>query len=145
METTRNVKGALSFLAVSMIIVVYDVAGTYTHPKWGEKTPAALMHIMPFLMNVIVPSVFVLAGFAAAYALMGDRRGYLGIMAIGVLALVWDAFPAVWRLQAGAPEGASICIFEMLVGIIMIRYAFLALREQREAGARVAANVPSGV
>lgn len=129
MEISRNTKGAMSFLIMAIITVVYDVVSNYHNPTWNAKVPMWLMHRMPFLMNVFIPFVFLVAAFALAYMFMGYRRGYVIALIFGVLTVVYNILPGIWRLQAHAAEGAAICGFEIIMGLIMMWYAYAALRE----------------
>ncbi|MGH3155882.1 MAG: hypothetical protein ACRDNF_04805 [Streptosporangiaceae bacterium] len=129
MEISRNAKGAMSFLIMAIITVVYDVVGDCQNPSWNSKVPMWLMHRMPFLMNVFIPFVFLVAAFALAYIFMGYRRGYVIALAFGVLTVVYNVLPGIWRLQAHAADGAAICGFEIIMGLIMMWYAYAGFRE----------------
>jgi hypothetical protein len=130
-EMSRNAKGAISFLIMAIVTVVYDVVGDYKNSAWNQKVPMWLMHRMPFLMNVFIPFVFLVVAFALAYMFMGYRRGYVITLGFGVLTVVYNIFPGIWRLQAHAAEGAAICGFEIIMGLIMMSYAYAGLREGR--------------
>lgn len=131
MEISRNTKGAMSFLVMAIITVVYDVVSNYQNPSWNKHVPMWIMHRMPFLMNVFIPFVFLVAAFALAYMFMGYRRGYVIALVFGVLTVVYNVLPGIWRLQANAAEGAAICGFEIIMGLVMMGYAYAALREGR--------------
>jgi hypothetical protein len=140
MERSRNVIGAISFLAITMFMVVYDMIMEHTNEAWTERYPEVVHHSMGFLEGVVIPAIFLLSGFALLYAIMRDRRGYIGVLLLGILGIVWNVPAAIWRFQAEAGFGASICLFQVAIGILTAAFAFGALQESR-----VGMGAPSGV
>lgn len=131
MDLTRNVKGALSFVVTMMFLVVYDMIMEHSNMAWTTHYPSFVVHSMGPLEGVIIPAVFVASGAALWYSVLADRRGYVGLLLLGILAIVWNVPAAIWRFEAGAPYGAAICIFGILTGLIIGRFALGALQEDK--------------
>jgi MFS family permease len=142
MDLTRNVKGAISFVVIMMFLVVYDMIMEHSNESWTMDYPSFIHHSMGALEGVVIPAIFVLSGAALLYGVLADRRGYVGLLLLGILAIVWNIPAAIWRFEAGAPYGAAICLFGILTGLIIGRFALAALQESRSAApmpSRVAA------
>lgn len=140
MERSRNVAGAFGFLALTMFMVNYDMIMEHTNHEWTMKYPELVHHNMPLLEGIVVPAIFLFSGFALMYTYLGDRRGYIGALAIGVLGIVWNVPAAIWRFQADANYGAAICVFQVIAGALLVWYARNALQETAaSARQRVAA------
>jgi hypothetical protein len=132
MDLSRSVKGALSFVVIMMFLVVYDMIMENANMMvWTSHYPSFVQHSMGPLEGIIIPAIFVGAGFALFLAAQRDRVGYLGLFLLGVLAVLWNIPAAIWRFEAGAPYGAAICIFGILTGLIIGRFALAALQESR--------------
>jgi len=142
MDLTRNVKGAISFVVIMMFLVVYDMIMEHSNEAWTMDYPSFVHHSMGALEGVVIPAIFVLSGATLLYGVLADRRGYVGLLLLGILAIVWNIPAAIWRFEAGAPYGAAICLFGILTGLIIVRFALAALQENRSAAplpSRVAA------
>jgi hypothetical protein len=131
MLRSRNVLGSISFLAITMFMVNYDVTMEHTNHEWTEKYPEIVHHSMGFLEGVVIPAIFVLAGVALLFTLLADRRGYVGMVLFGLLGIAWNLPAAIWRFQADANYGASICLFQVGIGVILTLFALAALQEGR--------------
>lgn len=131
MERSRNVLGAISFLAITMFMVNYDMTMEHTNHEWTMRYPELVHHNMGLLEGVVVPAIFVASGFALLYTLLRDRRGYWGSFAVGILGIVWNLPAAIWRFQADAGYGASICLFQVAIGLILVAFSWNALQESR--------------
>lgn len=140
MGISRNARAAVAYLIVSTILVVYDMTGMLTHPAWGSHIPALLMKSMPILAWVIVPLVFILTGFSIANTLNGERRGAIGVLLLGILALAWNIMPGVWRLEAGFPQAAATCGWQIVLGAVIIYNSAKVLREHGAVTAAHAAR-----
>ncbi len=128
MDLTRNVKGAISFVVIMMFLVVYDMIMEHSNMAWTMHYPSFVVHSMGPLEGIIIPAIFVASGAALLYGVLGDRRGYVGLLLLGVLAIVWNI-------------PAAICLFGILTGLIIGRFALGALQESRTAAAPVPSRV----
>ncbi|MBO0808051.1 MAG: hypothetical protein J2P32_07080 [Actinobacteria bacterium] len=139
MDMSKNARAAITFTVMSAVIVVYDAAGEFTHPQWGKDVPVFIMSHMDFFTGILVPAFFLLAAFSLARAWTGNRNGYAGIIATGIISGIWNIFPAVWRIQAGQPYAAAICLAQIILAGTAVWYALGAFREarpvRRQAGA----------
>ncbi|HEY3607593.1 MAG TPA: hypothetical protein VGL06_08840 [Pseudonocardiaceae bacterium] len=131
MDLTRNLKGALSFVVIMMFLVVYDMIMESANMVWTSHYPSFVQHSMGPLEGVAIPAIFVGAGAALFMSVQRDRIGYVGLLLLGVLAIVWNVPAAIWRFEAGAPYGAAICLFGVLTGLIICRFALGTLQEDR--------------
>jgi uncharacterized integral membrane protein len=133
MDLTRNVKGALSFVVIMMFLVVWDTLMEHGNPSWTTHYPAIVGHSMSALEGLIIPVIFLLSGAALFYSVLGERRGYVGLLLLGILAIVWNVPAAIWRFQAGAPFGATICLAGIVAGLIICGFAISAMQESPAA------------
>ena len=129
MDLTRNVKGALSFVVIMMFLVVYDMIMEHSNQSWTTHYPSIVAHSMSALEGVVIPAIFVLSGAALFYSVLAERRGYVGLLVLGILAIVWNLPAAIWRFEAGAPFGAAICMFGILTGLIICGFSISAMQE----------------
>jgi cytochrome c biogenesis factor len=129
MEMSRASKLLIGFMVTTIILVVYDVVGMYGNPAWEKALPMGVVdHTMPFFVNVVVPLVAVLVGYAIALLLSDRRAGQAIALGVGIGNIVLNVPVTILRLEAGFPYGAAICGIEVAVGIITIVIALNALR-----------------
>src|SRR5882762_11505079 len=99
MDLTRNVKGALSFVVIMMFLLVYDILMESANMGWTSHYPSFVEHSAGLLEGVAIPAVLVGAGVALHRSVQHARGGYLGMLLLGVLAIVWNVPAAIWRFE----------------------------------------------
>lgn len=133
---SRNNSGAVAFILLATITVVFDVIEMMSNPKWNTHVPMIIMRNMSVLMEYLVPIVFLLTGIAVYHALMGSRLGYVLIVVVGGVEGIWNLLPTIWRAEAGAWGGGFICLVQVVMALLAIRYSVGALTERREVADR---------
>jgi hypothetical protein len=151
MDVSRNVTGAVSFLGANLLLSVYDFAlGLKPHETTEHAEPAGhgdhgaeaagetashtarfpgwLRDSLPFLENVVVPLVLLLAAAAVVLSLRGDRRGYYGMLVVATVTVLWNAPDAVWHLQDGDVLHSVVCVVGVVMGVITALYTLRAMR-----------------
>jgi hypothetical protein len=141
---SRNNSGAIAFILLATITVVFDVIEMTTNPKWSTHVPMIVMRNMSVLMEFVVPIVFLLTAVAVYHALMDSRLGYVLIVVVGAVEGIWNLLPAIWRAEAGAWGGGFICVAQVIMALLAIRYAAGALAEGRDTQAAQPAPARAG-
>jgi hypothetical protein len=141
---SRNNSGAVAFILLATITVVFDVIEMTSNPKWNTHVPVIVMRNMSALMEYVVPIVFLLTAVAVYHALMGSRLGYVLIAVAGAVEGIWNLFPTIWRVEAGSWGGGFICVVQVIMAILAIRYSVGALAEPRDAEERLPVPTHAG-
>lgn len=153
MTVSRNVQVAASFLGLNLLLSIYDFAlglkphepapaapqqlDEHGHPvghadavtDHASRYPHFIQDALPVLENVVVPAVILLAALSIAGSLLGRRAGLYGMLAVGVITVAWNAPDFVWHLQAGEELHSVVCVVGVIMGLVVARYAWLAVRE----------------
>jgi hypothetical protein len=145
MELSRYAKGALVFTAASVALTLIDVSTMYRNPEWMMSKPGWWRDIMPPMINVLVPVVFVAIAFGAWWVLSGkrtvQRNGYYVLLLVAVLSIVVSILTTYWRVSDGLFQASVVCAVQIVTNAAVIYYCIPALRE----GVRATTSEATGV
>ncbi len=129
MELTSNAKSAIAYSLILAALLLYDMAMGAAHPAWGATRPDIVKDMGPLIGGVFVPLYLLLIGVAVALVWQERRSGF--ILAIVLVAFViLGQIPLVLaRLSADFPYAAGICVFGIIIGALVVWYAWQGRRE----------------
>lgn len=134
MQLSKNERTTLVFYVVLVAIVIYDVVGMLTHPTWGERMPMFVMRSMDFMVGLLFPLLIFLSAIFISLVLSRARAGMYGILVVGgVINTLWNIAAGYWRVAAGEPYGAFICLVAAALGVAILYYGVRSLGEARTA------------
>ena len=77
----------------------------------------------------MVPLSLLLLGIAMALVWQGRRAGFILAIVLGAFAILGQIPAGLARLSAGFPFAAGICAFAIIVGALVVWYAWQGRRE----------------
>jgi hypothetical protein len=147
MEATRYAKGAVTFTAASVALTLIDITTMFRNPPWMMSKPSWWRDLMPELINVFVPVVFVVVAFGVMWVLSGQRsrqrNGYYLLLLVAVLSIIVSILTTYWRLSDSLFQASVVCAVQILTNAAVIYYCLPALREGTRAAPRETAGAGS--
>ena len=129
MELTNNAKSAIAYSLILAALLLYDMAMGAANPAWGATRPDFIKDLGPLIGGVIVPLYLLLVGLAVALAWQGRRAGFILAIVLGALFILGQIPSGLARLSADYPYAAGICVFGIIIGALVVWYAWQGRRE----------------
>lgn len=140
MELAKDVKAVIVLSMTSLMLIILDIVSMQANHEWGMVLPAWVHEIEPHLINLLVPVVFALFGFAMLWAWLGERVGLLIIAVVTAFVTLTNLGATYFRLEAALFEASVICAAQLVVNVPLVVYA---VKGYRAAGKPVVAAADS--